>query len=156
MLSRILRSLRRRLVDAPRGFGPPVPTEAFDAEYREGQWTLLDSADEKNRYAVIADLVRRHGPPHPHLLDAGCGSDRLATEFGPGELGAFHGVDLSGEALKFARRAIPAPADFAQGNLETWTPPRRYDIIVLNEVVGYFHDPAKACAAWAPPFNRAV
>ena len=68
------------------------------------------------------------------------------SEFSPGGLGAYHGVDLSQEALRLARLAFPAPAVFTQGNLETWLPTDRFDIIVINEVVGYFHDPAKTLA----------
>lgn len=133
-------------MDAPRGFGHPVSAASFDAAYREGQWALLDSAEEKSRYVAIADLIRQHGTRHPHVLDAGCGSGRLASEFSPGELGVYHGVDLSPEALRLARLAIPAPAVFTQGDLETWQPTERFDIIVINEVVGYFHDPAKTLA----------
>lgn len=139
----ILRSLRRRLIDAPRGFGHPVPAAAFDAEYRTGQWNLLDSPDEKDRYTVIAGLVRKYGSPQPRLLDAGCGGGRLATEFTSGELACYHGVDLSSEAIGRARLSAPPGAMLAQGDLETWTPPARYDVIVVNEVAGYFHDPAK-------------
>ena len=146
MFSRILRSLRRRLVDAPRGFGHPVSPATFDTAYREGHWALLDSDEEKNRHAAIAELIRQHGTRHPHVLDAGCGSGRLASEFPPGELGAYHGVDLSQEALRLTRLAFPTPAVFTQDNLETWLPTDRFDIIVINEVVGYFHDPAKTLA----------
>ncbi len=141
MIARILRRLRRRFIDAPRGFGHPVPAAAFDAEFRSGHWRLLDSTDEQARYAALVALIRAHHPK-PILLDAGCGSGRLAVSFKPDELAAYHGVDLSTEAIRHARELAPPNAVLQQGDLETWTPPTRYDVIVINEVIGYFHDPA--------------
>jgi 2-polyprenyl-3-methyl-5-hydroxy-6-metoxy-1,4-benzoquinol methylase len=140
MIEKILRSLRRRLIDAPRGFGHPVPAAAFDAEFRSGHWRLLDSLDEKARYAAPVALIGSCHP-RPRLLDAGCGSGRLAASFPPDALASYHGVDLSEEAIRHAHDFAPANSVLQQGDLETWNAPGRYDVIVINEVVGYFHDP---------------
>ncbi len=141
MLKKILRHLRRRFIDAPRGFGHPVPAEAFDAEFRSGHWQLLDSPEENSRYEALVSLIRaRH--PKPRFLDAGCGSGRLAASFRPDELTAYHGVDLSPEAVRLAQQRLPAGTLVQQGDLETWVPPAHYDVIVLNEVAGYFYDAA--------------
>lgn len=141
MLLKIIRRFRRRFIDAPRGFGHPVPAEAFDAEFRSGHWRLLDSSDENARYAALVALIRTRCAK-PKLLDAGCGSGRLAACFAANELAAYHGVDLSSEAIRHAREQGPVRALLEQGDLETWTPPSCYDVIVINEVMGYFHDPA--------------
>lgn len=141
MLAKVLRGLRRRFIDAPRGFGHPVPAAAFDAEYHSGHWRLLDSADERARYAALVALIRAQHA-RPRLLDAGCGSGRLAACFKSGELAAYHGVDLSAEAIRVARESVPPGAVLQQVDLETWMPTDRYEVIVANEVIGYFHDPA--------------
>lgn len=141
MLTKIIRHLRRRFIDAPRGFGHPVPAAAFDEEFRSGHWCLLDSTDEQTRYTTLVALVRTH-KSKPKLLDAGCGSGRLARCFEPGELTSYHGIDLSGEAIRHARDSTPSSSVFQQGDLENWQPDVRYDVIVVNEVMGYFHDPA--------------
>ncbi len=141
MLTRILNHLRRRFIDAPRGLGHPVPAAAFDEEFRSGHWRLLDSADEQARYATLARLIRAQHT-RPRLLDAGCGSGRLAACFKPDELIAYNGVDLSAEAIRQAREVVPPGSVLQQGDLETWTAARRYDVIVINEVIGYFRDPA--------------
>jgi 2-polyprenyl-3-methyl-5-hydroxy-6-metoxy-1,4-benzoquinol methylase len=138
---KVLRHLRWRFINAPRGFGYPVPAAAFDAEFLSGHWRLLDSDDESPRYAALVAIIRAHHA-RPRLLDAGCGSGRLAGCFAPGELASYHGVDLSPEAVRQAQASGPAGCTFEQGNLETWASPSRYDVIVINEVVGYFHDPA--------------
>lgn len=139
-VQKVLRHLRRRFIDGPRGFGHPVPAAAFDAEFRSGHWGLLDSLDEKARYAALVALIRaRH--PRPRLLDAGCGSGRLAASFNPDALATYHGVDLSMEAIRRAHDFAPANSVLQQGDLETWNPPGRYDVIVINKVVGYLHDP---------------
>jgi len=149
MILPILRRLRRRFLDMPRGFGHPVPAAAFDEEYRSGHWQLLDSPDEETRYATLASLVRAQHP-RPRLLDAGCGSGRLAIRFKPGELAAYLGVDLSAEAIRIARDSVPPDAVLQQVDLETWTPTDRYEVIVMNEVIGYFHDPARTLRRLAP------
>ena len=151
--NRALRHLRRRFVDGPRGFGHPVPAAAFDAEFRSGHWRLLDSLDEKKRYEALRKLILQHHA-RPRLLDAGCGSGRLGASFGSGELASYHGVDLSTEAIAHAHEYAPAGSLLEQADLETWTPPALYDVIVVNEVMGYFHDPAvtlgRLAAALAP------
>lgn len=139
--NRAYRHLRRRFVDGPRGFGHPVPAAAFDAEFRSGHWRLLDSLDEKKRYEALRHLILRHHA-RPRLLDAGCGGGRLGASFGSGELVSYHGVDLSAEAIGHAREYAPAGSLLEQADLEIWTPHARYDVIVVNEVMGYFHDPA--------------
>lgn len=139
--NRAYRHLRRRFIDGPRGFGHPVPAAAFDAEFRSGHWRLLDSLDEKKRYEVLRKLILCHHA-RPRLLDAGCGSGRLGASFGSGELTSYHGVDLSTEAIAHAREYAPAGSVLDQADLETWMPAARYDVIVVNEVMGYFHDPA--------------
>jgi 2-polyprenyl-6-hydroxyphenyl methylase/3-demethylubiquinone-9 3-methyltransferase len=141
MLKKILHHLRRRFIDNPRGFGHPVPAAAFDEEFRSGHWRLLDAPDEQIRYDKLAELVR--GLHHaPRLLDAGCGSGRLSVCFSRDQLAAYHGVDLSEEAIRHARERAPSGAVLVRADLETWRPAQRYDVIVINEVAGYFHDPA--------------
>lgn len=141
MLNQFLRRLHRRFFGASRGFGHPVPASVFDEEFRSGHWRLLDSSDEVARYDLLVALVREHHT-HPVLLDAGCGSGRLARHFRPEDLAVYHGVDLSTEAIHLARTRAPQGSILTTADLETWRPPDHYDVIVVNEVVGYFHDPA--------------
>ena len=140
-IDRSYRHFRRRFVDGPRGFGHPVPAAAFDAEFRSGHWSLLDSFDEKNRYETLRKLILRQHP-RPRLLDAGCGGGRLGASFASEELTSYHGVDLSTEAIARAREHSPQGSLLEQADLETWAPVCRYDVIVINEVMGYLHDPA--------------
>jgi 2-polyprenyl-3-methyl-5-hydroxy-6-metoxy-1,4-benzoquinol methylase len=144
MLSFARRAIRfafYRLLEAPRGKGKPVMPAAFDAEYSNGHWELLDTPDECPRYWILAGLVREAGP-NLRLLDAGCGSGRLATCFQPGELDYYHGIDFSPEGLTRARQRGLSGAEFEQADLETWEPRTTYQIMVFNEVIGYFADPA--------------
>jgi len=145
-MKKILRGIIRRFFGATRGFGHPVSAAAFDSEFHSGHWQLLDSSDENSRYATLLSLIRTYGVRKPILLDAGCGSGRLAQSFHPGELSLYHGVDLSNEAIRHARVSALAGAEFQQDDLETWTTSARYDVIVINEVMGYFHDPRATLA----------
>lgn len=68
--------------------------DVYDELYRleDGHWWF------RGRRAVIWALLRDAGlPPHPAILDAGCGTGRNLVEYGP--LGTAVGVDLSEEAV---------------------------------------------------------
>lgn len=78
MLTKILRHLRRRFIDAPRGFGHPVPAAAFDAEYRSGHGrrpgsffttgqaiTTTNGGGDKTWDIRILFPVTAHGGPRP-------------------------------------------------------------------------------------------
>ncbi len=147
---RILRGLAQRFIHGPRGGGKPVPETALDAEYSSGNWDHFFDGRELPRYETLTGLIRAHAAQPPRLLDVGCGSGRLAAQFSPGELGAYLGVDLSGEGLQRAEQLGLADARFFHGDFETWRPGEAWDVIVFNEVIGYARDPGVTVAAFLP------
>jgi SAM-dependent methyltransferase len=148
---RLLRHLRFRFVDGPRGAGKPVPAAALDGEYAGGHWDHFLGREELPRQAVLAALIRDAFPRPPRVLDLGCGSGRLASLLRPGETARWLGVDLSREGLARARALGLAHAEFREGNFETWRPEgETFDAIVFNECIGYAASPADALAAFVP------
>jgi SAM-dependent methyltransferase len=77
-----------------------------------------------------------------HVLDVGCGNgyylSRLQSEF-PQKL--YFGIDLSRELIAEARTRHSGPdLRFAQANLFDFSPPRRFDLVVMRFLVQHLTD----------------
>ncbi len=150
-VTRVIRHLRRRFIDGPRGLGHPVPRSAFDREYVAGHWDLLFTDAELPRYAVLLELILAVSP-HPTVLDIGCGNGRLAQLLSTHNPQRYVGIDLSPEGLRCARAlALPA-CEWIEANFEHWRaePDDIFDAVVFNESIGYATDPLATLAAFAP------
>jgi SAM-dependent methyltransferase len=119
----------------------------WDREYRAGRWDYLLAPREQGRLAVTACYVHLFGPGA--LLDVGCGAAGLYRHLDPRRVSAYTGVDLSAVALEQARREVipppreaAIPAELVEASAESFTPPkgRRYDAIVLAEVLYFVPD----------------
>lgn len=125
--------------DGTRGRGRPRPVENWDAQWRDGEWDYLVSEDELPRYAVVAGYVRTMNSTST-LLDVGCGHGQLLALLGEGAIGAYHGIDVSSEAVRRAQESAPAFATFEVADLTQWVATERYDVVVMNEVLYYVAD----------------
>lgn len=132
----------------PRGRGRAAPVDVWDAQYRRGHWQFLASADELPRYAVIAGYIRALGR-RPAVLDVGCGAGQLLAVLGVDGLSAYHGIDVSAEAIAQARDGSGAAVAFEQADFTRWRPPRTFDVVVFNEVLYYADHPVRAVARYA-------
>jgi SAM-dependent methyltransferase len=148
--AKVVRHLRRRFIDAPRGLGHPVPADTFDRDYAAGRWDLLFSQAELPRNEALAELILTANP-RPVVLDVGCGSGRLAQLLAARAPVRYQGIDLSAEGLRRARQLALAGCEFAVGDFETWRPSTSatFDAIVFNESIGYARDPRATLEAFA-------
>jgi len=118
-----------------------VPQSVWDDEYARGRWEYLDNIEEMARYAVIAGYCRHHGNVSS-VLDLGCGAGLLRRWLRPLEPIFYVGVDLSNVAIEAARNEwTDESSKFVAMDVETFVPDRKFDVIVLNEVLYYFDDP---------------
>src|SRR4051794_906826 len=81
-----------------RGHGRPLPADAWDRQYRLGQWNHLNSLDELDRYAVIAGYIRFFFE-QAEILDVGCGHGGLLRVLQPECFKQYLGIDISHEAV---------------------------------------------------------
>lgn len=128
------------IFDGTRGRGRPRAVENWDAQWRDGEWDYLVSEDELPRYAVIAGYLRAMSPA-PSVLDVGCGHGQLLAAIGDDVLAAYHGIDISREAISQADEHARAAVSFEVADLTRWEAPGRYDAVVINEVLYYVKDP---------------
>lgn len=110
------------------------------ADYDQ-RWDRLEAQGQ--RVHDEADLVERVGGLR--VLDAGCGTGRVATELARRNK-LVVGVDSDADMLAYARRK-PEPvrwehADLATMNLLDRDPPQRFDTIVMAGNILLFVEPA--------------
>ncbi len=147
--ARLKDRLLQKFVRDPAGYGRPVPAAAFDREYQSGEWDHFFSFAELPRSALLAAAIHHCFPDQPAVLDLGCGNGRFAQVLQHYPFARYLGVDLSPEAVKRARALGLPRMEFVEGDFETWRPAAAFDAIVLNESIGYAHDPAATLAAFS-------
>lgn len=121
--------------------GRPIPREIWDRQYREGAWESLDSNDELDHYLAIAGYIHKLFES-PTVLDVGCGPGRLGELLEGFACRSYLGIDLSLEAIKRARKRRAIRARFRVADLDLWTPPGRFSVIVFCESLNYATHPA--------------
>lgn len=144
-----LSRLHRRLVLAPRGYGRPAPAEVFDHEFTSGRWAHFRAPGEQARQVTVAEMLNRLHP-EPAILDLGCGDGHFATLIQPHRYRRYVGADLSPAAVAAARRRPLRDCTFVEADFERWLPEERFDLILLNECLGYAHDPGALVARFVP------
>ncbi len=136
-LARRLYALRAR-----RGyFGDEVD---WSAEYAAGKWQFFNDLDQACHYEAIAEaiaLYQAKPKPHGSVLDVGCGEGILHRTLRLAPTVCYVGIDPSATAVAKAAAAATGDARFQVATAEDYTPDRRFDVIVFNEVLYYCDDP---------------
>lgn len=106
----------------------------------------------KSEASVIATVERaaRLLAPARSVLDLGCGYGRVSQCF-TRQGYRYLGIDVSPEAIRQARERNP-DAEFAVGDLATWTTERRFDVVLVLYVFVHFVDDT----AWRSLLERSL
>ena len=118
----------------------PVDKELWESQYRSGGWQFMRGLDELARYSVIAGQLH-YLKPGGSVLDVGCGEGLLADQLRPFGYSRYLGIDVSEAAVQQAASRVDERTSFAAADAESYTPSARWDSVVFNESVYYFHDP---------------
>jgi 2-polyprenyl-3-methyl-5-hydroxy-6-metoxy-1,4-benzoquinol methylase len=118
----------------------PVDKELWESQYRSGGWQFMRGLDELARYSVIAGQLHSL-KPGGSVLDVGCGEGLLADQLRPFGYSRYLGIDVSEAAVQQAAARVDERTSFAAADAESYTPSARWDAVVFNESVYYFHDP---------------
>lgn len=151
-LQRLLRGIKRRLIDAPRGLGRQIDKDALDREYASGNWDHFFSFDELPRQLVLGGAIWNYHPGGS-VLDLGCGSGRLAQLCQPYRFSRYLGADISTTGIAKAKALDLENVEFMEADFETWRPSEKFDAISFNECIGYARDPGATLAAFLPSLN---
>jgi len=112
----------------------------WNKDYAHGTFQGAYDIAHRSRYLLISGLLRNFDT----VLDVGCGNG-LLRQFVNCQ---YTGIDASSVAINKARAAW-STGDFICADAETWQANRRYDAVVLNEVLYYLNDPLAALRRYA-------
>lgn len=127
------------------GYRPQaVSVSAWDREYRNGDWNYLGGVGAIAGQATILGYCQYLKPAS--ILDVGCGAGQLAEKLKILPYRAFLGIDISAEAIAQAASVADTRTIFATGPADGFHCDTRFDVIIFNQCVNYFADPAAMMA----------
>lgn len=118
----------------------PLRPEVWDRQYAAGKWRYMAGLAELGRYSMLAGYLRWL-KPRGVFLDVGCGEGLLARRLGSESYAAYLGIDVSAAAIVQARAHADPATQFVRADAELYVPERRFDAMIFNECLYYFHDP---------------
>ncbi|MBL6853750.1 MAG: methyltransferase domain-containing protein [Alphaproteobacteria bacterium] len=123
------------------GYRPQrVSVDAWDREYRDGDWKYLESIGSIAGQASILGYVQFLKPDT--VLDVGCGAGVLAGKLKVLPFKSLLGVDISAEAIAQANAAFAdGRTSFAVSDADGFETDRTFDMIIFNQCMYYLPDP---------------
>jgi SAM-dependent methyltransferase len=96
-------------------------------------------------HAAVAELLRRHAPTRPRLLDLGCGTGRLLRRLGTDVRQAV-GIDPAVGMLVEARRRCTPARLFCAAAERLPLPSASFDVVTVSMSVRHWSDPGAGLA----------
>lgn len=117
--------------------------QEWDEQYAAGEWNFLEQLGELGRYSLITGYIQ-HFCPKGEVLDVGCGTGLLAQRLVDSRIKKYTGIDLSSSAIEIAKSKIQnSKMSFHNENAAEYITDKKYDVVILNEVLYYIPDPDK-------------
>ncbi len=120
----------------------------WDSEYASGRWDYFNEPLESSRYEAILYFTGKY-LNKGKILEIGCGEGILQARMPRESYSKFLGIDISKVAIRKAARLIDRSTDYRYGDMEKYTPPGTFDVIIFNEVLYYSDDPIRLMARYA-------
>jgi SAM-dependent methyltransferase len=113
----------------------------WNKEFANGRWATIEDTSGDLIYRFIEKYSAGGS-----LLDLGCGSGNTGCELPIAAYCDYLGVDISDVALRQAQdRAKNLQRDrnnsYARGDIESFIPPKKYDVILFRESIYYVPKP---------------
>lgn len=144
-------ALRREISNAWNLFVVNSPRR-WEAMYAAGHWDCLRHGAQRPRHYIISSLVLDRFPAGAAVLDVGCGQGVLYPLL-RGVGASYHGIDFAKSAIQECVRNFRGDprCSFEEADITAYQTDRRFDAVVLNEVL-YYLSPTSV----APLLRRAA
>ena len=120
---------------------PSVPSrEAWESQYKDGQWARLNDLCEQAHNAVVLSYIA-HLRPGSSVLEIGCGEGSLIRRLKQVGYRNYTGIDISEFAISRCRQFSDEKTFFLACDAESYVPDTVFDVVVLNESIYYFVQP---------------
>ena len=113
--------------------------DLWNKEFANGRWATIEDTSGDLIYRFIEKYSAGGAGS---ILDLGCGSGNTGCELPSSAYSDYLGVDISDVALEQAEdRSRKLQRDrknsYARGDIESFIPPRKYDVILFRESIYY-------------------
>lgn len=125
-----------------------VSVATWDSEYRNGDWKYLEHIGTIAGQATVLGYCQFLKPTS--ILDVGCGAGLLAAKLKLLSYRTLLGIDISAEAIAQAQIHADARTVFAVAPADGFNSDQRFDVVIFNQCVNYFADPAATIARYLP------
>jgi 2-polyprenyl-3-methyl-5-hydroxy-6-metoxy-1,4-benzoquinol methylase len=157
-IRRLLRPFARRAASlaasaekAISRVGPYVPMKGgqsyLDRQYESGEWEYLRGLGEVSRFSVVAGYCH-FLKPDGDIIEIGAGDGILHERLDRSKYRSYLGIDISQAAIDRVASQADERNSFMVGDAAVFTPARKFDVVVFNEVMEYFDDPVHAVNRW--------
>lgn len=115
-----------------------VSKKRWEREFAQGSWDYLDSSPiERARHAIIG-MYCQTLKPSGSILDIGCGEGTLFNFLNDAQKNKYDGIDISSAAIAKAQKK--RRGNFVTADALEFLPKKKYDAIILNEVLYYLDE----------------
>jgi 2-polyprenyl-3-methyl-5-hydroxy-6-metoxy-1,4-benzoquinol methylase len=109
----------------------------WDKEFKSGEWDYIDYTENDPIYPIVEKYCKGGD-----ILDLGCGGGNTGAELDSTKYRFYEGVDISMEAIKKAslrteQRIRSRQNCYHLGNIESFTPTKKYAVILFRESLFY-------------------
>ncbi|GGG57514.1 class I SAM-dependent methyltransferase [Bizionia arctica] len=115
----------------------------WDRQYKKGRWDNLKKPIEASRYHTIKEFIISYGKDQPSILDLGSGEGVLNEYLDLNSYNYFLGMDFSKVSIEKAKEKQFPNSNFITADIHSFTPDRKYDVIIFNEAFYYIQDSEK-------------
>jgi len=117
-----------------------ISKDDWDKQYGRGVWSFLNSIDELAHNSIIIGYLQFFNKMGS-ILDVGCGEGILQEKLYRIGYRSYTGLDISGEAIKKAKRKKYKQTEFIESTVDEFTTKKKFDAIVFNEILYYLENP---------------
>ena len=117
------------------------PRARWEHEYGGDRWSYLAGLDEAAHYSVIVGYYALL-QPGGSVLDVGCGEGILQGRLAPHLYRRYLGIDFAASAIERVAARRDPTTDFQVADATSFTTDQAFDVIIFNESLYYFRDPA--------------